>query len=142
MMLLMCCKQYATKFGKLSSDHRTGKHQFSFLSQRRGMWKNIQTIIQLHSFHMQESLCSKSFRLGLSSIWTKEFWMYKLDLEKTEEPQIKLPTSIGSWRKQRDYRKTYISASLTTLKLLTVWITTNCRKFSERWEYQTTLPVS
>ena len=49
--------------------------------------------------------------------------MFKLDLEKVEEPDIKLPTSIGSWKKQEDSRKTSTSASLTTLKLLTVWIT-------------------
>ena len=51
------------------------------------------------------------------------FQMFKLDLEKAEEPEIKLPTSVGSWKKQENFRKT--SASLTTLKLLSVWITTN-----------------
>ena len=46
-----CCTQYASKFGKLSSGHRTGKGQFSFQSQRRAMPKNAQTTAQLHSFH-------------------------------------------------------------------------------------------
>ena len=55
--------------------------------------------------------------------------MFKLDLEKAEEPEIKLPTSIGLNKKQENSRKTSISASLTTLKTLTVWITTNCEKF-------------
>ena len=54
----------------------------------------------------------------------------------------KLSTFIGSQRKQGSSRKTSISASLTTLKPLTVWITTNCGKFFKRWEYQITLPVS
>ena len=44
--------QYTSKFGKISSGHRTGKAQFSFQSQRRAMPKNIQTTAQLHSFHM------------------------------------------------------------------------------------------
>ena len=44
--------QYASKFGKLSSGHRTGKGQFSFQSQRKAMLKNVQTIAQLHSSHM------------------------------------------------------------------------------------------
>ena len=57
--------------------------------------------------------------------------MFKLDLEKAEEPEIKLPTSVGSLRKQESSRKTSTSASLTTLKPLTVWITTNCGKFLE-----------
>ena len=55
--------------------------------------------------------------------------MFKLDLEKTEEPDIKLPTSIQSQKKQENSRKTSASASLTTLKPLTVWITANCGKF-------------
>ena len=49
--------------------------------------------------------------------------MFKLDLEKAEEVEIKLPTSIESSKKQGSSRKTSISASLTTLKLLTVWTT-------------------
>jgi len=62
--------------------------------------------------------------------------MFKLDLEKAEEQEIKLPTSTGSSKKQESSRKTSPSASLTTLK--TVWITANCGKFFMRWEYQTT----
>ena len=50
-MLLKCCTQYASKFGKLSSGHRTGKGQFSFQSQRKAMTKNAQTTAQLHSSH-------------------------------------------------------------------------------------------
>ena len=68
--------------------------------------------------------------------------MYELDLEKVEEPEIILPKSIGSYKKQENSRKTLTDASLTRLKPLTVWITTNCGKFITRWEYQTTLPVS
>ena len=52
MMLWKCCTQYASKFGKLSSGHRTGKGQFSFQSQRKAMPKNAQTTAQLHSSHM------------------------------------------------------------------------------------------
>ena len=51
--------------------------------------------------------------------------MYKLGLEKAEEPEVKLPTFVGSWRKQGSSSKTSTSASLTTLKPLTVWITKN-----------------
>ena len=52
MMLWKCCTQHASKFGKLSSSHRTGKGQFSFQCQRKAMPKNAQTITQLHSSHM------------------------------------------------------------------------------------------
>ena len=51
--------------------------------------------------------------------------MFKLDLEKAEEPEIKLPTSAGSYKKEENSRKTSTSVSLTTLKPLTVWIITN-----------------
>ena len=68
--------------------------------------------------------------------------MLKLDLEKAEEPEIKLPTSAGSLEKQESSRITSTSALLTTPKALTVWITTNYGKFFRRWEYQTTWPAS
>ena len=67
--------------------------------------------------------------------WTMNFQMFKLVLEKAEEPEIKLPASTGSWKKQKSSRKTSISALLTMPKPLTVWITINCGKFWKRWEY-------
>ena len=62
--------------------------------------------------------------------------------EKAEEPEIKLPTSAGSSKKQESSRKTYTSALLTMPKPLIVWVTTNCGKFLKRWKYQTTQPAS
>ena len=59
--------------------------------------------------------------------------MFKLDLEKAAEPEIKLPTSAGSSKKQESSRKKKsISVLLTMPKPLTVWITTNCGKFFKR----------
>ena len=66
------------------------------------------------------------------------FQMFKLVLEKAEEPKIKLPTSVGSLKQKESSRKTSIFALLIMPKPLTVWITTNCGKFFKRWEYQTT----
>ena len=76
-----------------------GLEKFSFQSQRRAVPKNIQTTVQLGSFNMLGRLCSKSFKLGFSSMLTKNFQMYSLGLEKTEESVIKLSTFIGSLRK-------------------------------------------
>ena len=70
------------------------------------------------------------------------FQMFKLVLEKAEEPEIKLPSSIGSSEKQESFRKISTSVLLTMMKILTVWVTTNCGKVFKRWEYQTTLPAS
>ena len=66
------------------------------------------------------------------------FLIFKLVLEKAGEPEIKLPTSAGSWKKQESSRKASMSALLTMPKPLTLWITINCGKFFKRWEYQTT----
>ena len=71
----------------------------------------------------------KILQARLQQYVTMSFQMFKLDLEKTEEPEIKLPTSAGSSKKQRSSRKTSISALLTMPKPLTVWITINCGQF-------------
>ena len=74
------------------------------------------------------------------------FQMFKLGLEKAEEPEIKFPTSIGSSKKQESSRKTSTFALLTTPKPLTVWITINTMEYNgqfwKRWEYQTTWSAS
>ena len=75
-------------------------------------------------------------------MWTVNYQMFKLVLEKAEEPEIKLPTSAGSWKQEESSRETSICALLTMPKTLTVWITINCGKFWKRWEYQTTWPAS
>ena len=142
MVLSKCCTQYVSKFGNLSSGYRTGRGQFSFQSQRKVMPNNFQTTIQLHSFHMLARECSNPFRSGFNSTWPENFQMYKLGLEKVEDLDIKLPTFVGQQIKQRNSINSSISASLTMLKPLTMWITTNCGIFSKKWEYQAMLPVS
>ena len=62
------CTQYASKFGKLSSGHRTGKGQFSFQSQGKAMPKNVQTTTQLHSSHRLARYCSKFSKPGFNSM--------------------------------------------------------------------------
>ena len=78
---------------------------------------------------------------GFSNTWTANFQMFKLVLEKAEEPEITLPTSARSSKMQESSRKTSISALLTMPKPLTVWITINYRKSWKRWKYQTTWPA-
>ena len=73
------------------------------------------------------SRCSWFFKPGLRNTCTVNFQMFKMVLEKAEEPEIKLPTSAGSSKKQEHSRKTSISALLTMPKPLTVWITINCK---------------
>ena len=68
--------------------------------------------------------------------------MFKQDLEKADEPEIKLPTSTRSSRRQESSRKNIYFCFIDYVKTLTVWITTNCGKLLKRWDYQTTLPAS
>ena len=113
-------------FGKLSSGHRTGKGQFSFQSQRNAMPKQ----------------CSKFSKLGFNSTCYREHpcssWISKRQRNERSNRQHLLDHR----KKQENSRKTSTSASLTTLKPLTMWITTNCGKFLKRRGYQTNLPAS
>ena len=68
--------------------------------------------------------------------------MFKLDLEKAKEPEIKLPTPIGPLRKRESSRKASTSALLIMPVFDCEWIKTNCGKFLKRWEYPTTWPAS
>ena len=77
---------------------------------------------------------SKFSKPGFNNMGTVNFQMFKLDIEKAEEPEIKLPTSAGPSKKHESSRKTSISALLTMPKPLTVWITIHCGKFWKRWE--------
>ena len=85
---------------------------------------------------------SKFSKRGFNSMWTESFQMFKLDLEMAEESEIKLPTSLGSYKKWESSAETTTSALLTIPQPLIVWTTRNCGKFLKRWEHQTTLPAS
>ena len=69
------------------------------------------------------------------------FQMIKLVLEKAKEPEIKMPTSAGSSKKQESSRKNIYFCFIDYAKAF-VWITINCGKFLKRWDYQTTWPAS
>ena len=116
----------------------TGKRSVFIPIPKKG---NAKEYSHYHTIHVPARLCSKSFKLGFSSTWTENFQMCKLDLEQAEEPEIKLPTFTGSWKKEKSGNIS-TSASLIALKPLTMWITIDCGKFLKRWEYQTTLLVS
>ena len=110
MMLWKCCTQYASTVGKLSSGHRIGKAQFSFQSQRKAMPKIVLTTAQLYSSHLLANWCSKFSKTCFNSMWTVNFQMFKLVLEKAEEAEIKLTISIGSSKKQESSKEPSTSA--------------------------------
>ena len=140
-MLWKYCTQNASNFGKLSM--ATGLEKVSFHSNSKERQcqecSNYCTIALIS--HASKVILEKFSKPGFNSTWIVNFEMFKLDLEKAEEPEIKLPTSIGSSKRQERSRKTSTSALLAMPKPLTVWITINCGKFWKRWEYQTTQPA-
>ena len=147
-MLWKCCTQYASKFGKLSSSHRTGKGQFSFQSQRKAMPKNAQTTRQLHSYHRLVML--KILQARLQQYMNHELPYVQADFRKGKGTRdqiadIRLIIEKAESSRQNtyfcfiDYTRAFV---LTTPKTLTVWITTKCGKFLKRQEYQTILTAS
>ena len=74
-------------------------------------------------------------------MWIVNFQMFKLVLEKAQEPEIKLPTSFGSWKKQEFQKNIYI-CFIDYTKAFDCVITTNCGQFWKIWAYQTTWPAS
>ena len=105
------------------------KKMFSFQSLRKAMPKNAQTTAPLHLSHRLANNAQNSPSQASTVCETMNFQMFKLDLEKAEEPEIKLSTSIGSSKKQKNSKKKSTSALLTMPKPLPVWITTNYGKF-------------
>ena len=131
MILWKCCTLYASKFEKLSSGHRTGKGQFSSQSQRKTMPKKAQITTQLHLSHTLAKWCSKFSILGFNSIWTVNFQMFKLDLEKEEELEITCQHLLDHQKsKTIPEKKKSTSALLTMTKPLTVWIITTVKNSS------------
>ena len=141
-MLWKCCIQYASKLGKFSSGHRTGKRSVFIPVLKKGNAKECSHYCTIALISHTSKLMLKILQARLQQYVNWELQMFKLVLEKAEKPEIKLPASIGWSKKQESSRKTSTSALLTTPKPLTVWITTNCGKFWKRWEYQTTWPAS
>ena len=69
------------------------------------MPKNVQTTLQLCLFYVLARLCSKSFNLGFSNIWTENFQIYNLDLEKAEEPEDQIANIRWIIEKAREFQK-------------------------------------
>ena len=135
-----CCKNAAVNVpaNLENSAAATGLEKVSFHSDP----KECSNYRKLHSSHMLAKQYWKFSKPGFNNTWTMIFQMFKLVLEKAEEPEIKLPTSVGSLKNQESSRKTATPDLLTKSKPLTVWITANCGKFWKRWEYQTNWSVS
>ena len=104
-MLWKCCTQHASKFGKLSSGHKTGKSQFSLQSQRRAVPKNVQTIAQLHSFHVLTRSCSKSSKLELQQYINHELPDVQAGFRKCGGTRDQIDNIQWIMEKAREFQK-------------------------------------
>ena len=95
MILLKWYTQYASKFGKLSSGHRRRK-SVSIPVPKKGNAKQYTNYHTIAIISYASKVMLNILQLGFNSTWTKNFQMYKLDLGKGEEPEMKLPTFIES----------------------------------------------
>ena len=129
-MLWKCCTQYASKFGKLSSGHRTGKGQFHHNLKERQCQEcsNYHTIALIS--HASKVIL-KIFQAKLQQYVNSKLSNVEAGFRKGRGTRDKVPTSAGSSKKQESSRKTSISALLPMPKPLTVWITINWKILKE-----------
>ena len=140
MMLWKCCTQYASKFGKLSSSHRTGKCQFSFQSQRKAMPKNAHYHTIALISHTSKVML-KILQARLQQSVNHELPDIQAAFRKGRGTRDQTANIHWIIEKSRQFQKNIYFCFIDYVKAF-VWITTNCGKFLKRWEYQTTWPVS
>ena len=141
-MLWKCCTQYASKFEKLNSGHRTGKVSFHSNPKER----QCQSMLKLphngtHLTHTSKVML-KILQARLQRYVNRELPDVQAGFRKVRGTRDQIANIRWIIKKQESSRKTSISALLTMPKPLTVWITINCGKFWMGWEYQTTWPAS
>ena len=133
-MLWEYCTQYASKFGKLSSGHRTGK--VSFHSDPKDMYHRIAVI------SLARKVMLKILQAKLQQYMNHELPEIQAIFRKGWGTRDQIANIHLIIEKARESRKSYTATLLTMPKPLTVWITTNYGKFWKRWKYQTTWPAS
>ena len=142
MMLWKCFTQYASKLGKLSSGHRTGKGQFSLPIPKKGKAKECSNCSTIALISYASKVMLKILQARLQQYVNCEPPDVQAGFRKGRGTRDQMANICWMTEKARDFQKASISALLTMPKPLTVWITINCGKFWKRWEYQTTWHAS
>ena len=133
MVLWKCCTQYASKFGKLSTGHRTGKGQFSF------QCSNYHTIALIS--HASKVML-KILQARLQQYVNCELPDVQAGFRKGRGSRDQIANIFWIMEKAREFQKNIYFWLFTMTKPSTVWITISCGKFFKKWEYQTTWSVS
>ena len=141
MMLLKCCTQYANKYGKRSSGHRTGKGQFSFKSQRKGNVKECLNYCTTVLISHASKLMLKILQARLQQYVNQELPDVQAGFRKGRGTRDQIANIHWIIAKARECQKNVYFCFIDYANAF-VWIKTNCGQFLKRWEYQTTLPSS
>ena len=136
-MLLRCSTQYASKFGKLSSGHRTGKGQFS-LTPKKGNAKEYSNYHTIALISQASKVMLKILQARLQRYINRELPDVQAGFRKGRGTRDQIANICWIIKKAREFQRNINFCFITIPKPLTVWITKNCRKFLKRWEYQTT----
>ena len=140
MMLWKCCTPYASKFGKLSSGHRTGKGQFIPIP-KRGSAKQCSNYCTIALISHASKVMLQILQDRLQQYMNHELPDVQAGFRKGRGTRDQIANIRWIIEKAREFQKN-IYFCRTTPKPLMVWITTNCGKFFKRWAYQTTWPAS
>ena len=143
MMLWKCCIRYGSKFGKLSSGHRTGKGQFHSNPKERQCQRMLKLCTTALISHASKVML-KILQARLQQYVNHELPDVQGGFRKGRGTRDQISIICWIMEKAREFQKKWnsISALLTMPKALTVWITLNWGKFWKRWEYQTSWPAS
>ena len=141
-MLWKCCTQHASKFGKLSSGHRTVKSQLSFQTQRRANAKECSNYRTIALISHASKVMLKILQARLQQYMNWELPDVQAIFRKGRGISDQIANICWIIEKAIEFQKNIYFCLLTMPKPLTVWITTNFGKFLKRWEYQTTWPAS
>ena len=136
-MLLKCCTQYVSKFGKFSSGHKAGKGQFSFQYPYK-MMLSLSKLPQIALISHASKVMLKILQARLQQYVNHKFTDVQAGFRKGRGTRNQIANICWIIKKQESSRKTSTFVSLTMPKPLTMWTTTNCGKFLNTWEYQTT----
>ena len=137
-MISKCCTKYARKFGKVSSGHTTRKFSVHS-SPKKGNAKECSHYPTTALISHVSKVMLKTCQASLQQYMNQELQLFKLNLKKAEELEIKLPTSLDR-RKRKEFQSNIYFCFIDYTKAF-VWITINCGKFLKRWKYQTTRPA-
>ena len=145
-MLLKCCTQYASKFGKLSSGHRTGKGQFSFQSPKQGNAKECSSYCKIALISHASKVMLKILQPGLQQYLNWELPDVQAGFRKgkgTRDHIANICWVIKIKKKKAISGKSiYFYFTDYAKVFFNVYIITNCGKLFKTWEYQSFLPVS